>query len=124
VTSGSSTSTTSIRVWSTDPRERLAAFRRATRPADAESHTNGPPRLASAPQAGSPSGGIHGPLTAIRGLGAETVRHILQMRAMFGPFTSLLDFLRRMDPHQISRRELQLRAHDAQNGAPMNSTRA
>ena len=46
--------------------------------------------------------------TAIRGLGAETVRHILQMRAIFGPFTSLLDFLRRMEPHQISRRELQV----------------
>ena len=48
------------------------------------------------------------PLTAIRGLGAETVRHILQMRAVFGPFTSLLDFLRRMEPQQISRRELQV----------------
>ena len=54
------------------------------------------------------SGGIRVPLTAIRGLGAETVRHILQMRAVFGPFTSLLDFLRRMEPHQISRRELQV----------------
>jgi len=64
--------------------------------------------IATAAEAGSPSGGIRVPLTAIRGLGAEAVRHILQMRAAFGPFTSLLDFLRRMEPHQISRRELQV----------------
>jgi DNA polymerase III subunit alpha len=64
--------------------------------------------IAVAAQAGSPSGGIRVPLTSIRGLGAGTVRHILQMRAVFGPFTSLLDFLRRMEPHQISRRELQV----------------
>ena len=64
--------------------------------------------IAAAAQTGSPSGGIRVPLTAIRGLGAEAVRHILQMRAVFGPFTSLLDFLRRMEPHQISRRELQV----------------
>jgi DNA polymerase III alpha subunit len=64
--------------------------------------------IASTAQAGSPSGGIRVPLTAIRGLGAGTVRQILQMRAIFGPFSSLLDFLRRMEPHQISRRELQV----------------
>ncbi len=64
--------------------------------------------IASAAQSGSTSGGIRVPLTAIRGLGAETVRHILQVRAVFGPFASLLDFLRRMEPHQITRRELQV----------------
>jgi DNA polymerase-3 subunit alpha len=64
--------------------------------------------IATAAEAGSPRGGIRVPLTAIRGLGAEAVRHILQMRAAFGPFTSLLDFLRRTEPHQISRRELQV----------------
>jgi hypothetical protein len=64
--------------------------------------------IAIAAHTGSTSGGIRVPLTAIRGLGADTVRHILQMRAVFGPFSSLLDFLRRMEPHQISRRELQV----------------
>jgi DNA polymerase-3 subunit alpha len=54
------------------------------------------------------SGAIRVPLTAIRGLGAETARHILQMRAVFGPFTSLLDFIRRMEPQQINGRELQV----------------
>ncbi|MBV9595545.1 MAG: hypothetical protein JOZ87_01690, partial [Chloroflexi bacterium] len=67
--------------------------------------------MAVAAQAGAPSGGIRVPLTTIRGLGADTVRHILQMRAVFGPFTSLLDFLRRMEAHQISRRELQVLIH-------------
>ena len=64
--------------------------------------------LLTAAGASSISGAIRVPLTAIRGLGAETVRHILQMRAVFGPFTSLLDFVRRMEPQQISRRELQV----------------
>jgi DNA polymerase III alpha subunit len=30
------------------------------------------------------------------------------MRAVFGPFISMLDFLRRMEPQQINRRELQV----------------
>jgi helix-hairpin-helix protein len=64
--------------------------------------------VTSAAPAGSASGGIRVPLTAIRGLSAGAVRHILQMRAAFGAFTRLLDFLRRMEPHQISRRELQV----------------
>jgi len=64
--------------------------------------------LLTAVSATSISGAIRVPPTAIRGLGAETVRHILQMRAVFGPFTSLLYFLRRMEPQQINRRELQV----------------
>jgi hypothetical protein len=64
--------------------------------------------LLAAGSATSNSGAIRVPLTAIRGLRAETVRHILQMRAVFGPFTSLLDFLRGMEPQQINRRELQV----------------
>jgi DNA polymerase-3 subunit alpha len=64
--------------------------------------------LLTASSASSVGGAIRVPLTAIRGLGADTVRHILQMRAVFGPFTSLLDFLRRMEPQQISRRDVQV----------------
>jgi DNA polymerase-3 subunit alpha len=64
--------------------------------------------LLTAGGASSISGAIRIPLTAIRGIGADTVRHILQMRAIFGPFTSLLDFVRRMEPQQVSRRELQV----------------
>jgi DNA polymerase III alpha subunit len=64
--------------------------------------------LLTAGSATSISRAIRVPLTAIRGLGAETVRHILQMRIVFGPFTSLLDFLRCMEPAQINRRELQV----------------
>jgi len=56
-----------------------------------------PLELLTPGSATSISGAIRVPLTAIRGLGAETVRHILQMRAVFGPFTSLLDFLRRIE---------------------------
>jgi DNA polymerase-3 subunit alpha len=64
--------------------------------------------LLTAGSATSINGAIRVPLTAIRGLGTGTVRHILQMRALFGPFTGLLDFLRRMEPQQIKRRELQV----------------
>jgi DNA polymerase-3 subunit alpha len=55
-----------------------------------------------------PTGAIRVPLTAIRGLGPNTVHHILQMRSVFGSFTSLLDFLRRMEPALVSRYELQV----------------
>jgi DNA polymerase-3 subunit alpha len=53
-------------------------------------------------------GTIRVPLTAIRGLGPEAARHIVQMRTAFGPFTSLLDFVRRMDARLVSRYELQV----------------
>jgi DNA polymerase III alpha subunit len=52
-------------------------------------------------------GAIRVPLSAIRGLSPEAVQHILAVREAFGPFTSLLDFCRRVDRDLVSRGNLQ-----------------
>jgi DNA polymerase-3 subunit alpha len=51
-------------------------------------------------------GAIRVPLSAIRGLSTEAVRHILATRKTFGPFTSLLDFCRRIERSVVDRRRL------------------
>src|SRR6185436_17142515 len=51
---------------------------------------------------------IRVPLTAIRGLSAGAAQHVLAVRAMFGPFDSLLDFLRKVDRDRVSRADVVL----------------
>ncbi len=53
-------------------------------------------------------GAIRVPLTAIRGLGPQAAQHILAARRAFGPFTSLLDFCRKVDRRLVSRHDLLL----------------
>jgi DNA polymerase-3 subunit alpha len=53
------------------------------------------------------AGAIRVPLSAIRGFSLEAVHHIIAVRDAFGPFTSLLDFCRRVDRDVIDRRKLQ-----------------
>ena len=53
-----------------------------------------------------PVGAIRVPLGAIRGLSAEAAQHVLAVRAAFGPFTSLLDFCRRVERGVVDRRSL------------------
>jgi len=48
------------------------------------------------------------PLCAIRGFSTETVQHIVAIRDAFGPFTSLLDFCRRVDRSLVGRRSVQV----------------
>jgi DNA polymerase-3 subunit alpha len=53
-------------------------------------------------------GAIRVPLTAVRGLGPRAAPHILAARRAFGPFTSLLDFCRKVDRRLVSRHDLLL----------------
>ena len=52
------------------------------------------------------AGAIRVSLTAIRGLSAEAVQHILAIRMAFGPYASLLDFCGRVDRELVDRRSL------------------
>jgi DNA polymerase-3 subunit alpha len=54
-----------------------------------------------------PVGVIRVPLNAIRGFSVEAVQHVIAVRDAFGPFTSLLDFCRRVDRELVDRRNLQ-----------------
>jgi DNA polymerase-3 subunit alpha len=53
------------------------------------------------------AGAIRVPLSAIRGFTIEAVQHIVALREAFGPFTSLLDFCRRVDRDLVDRRDVQ-----------------
>src|SRR4051794_34903086 len=68
------------------------------------------PELQTALAAGSPGalGGLRVPLAAIRGLTPGAAQHILAARASFGPFESLLDFLRKLDRDRVTRTDVLL----------------
>ena len=46
-------------------------------------------------------------LAALKNVGVGVVEHIVQVREKGGPFTSLADFARRVDPHIVNRRALE-----------------
>ena len=48
------------------------------------------------------------PLAAIRGLTPGAAQHILAVRASFGSFESLLDFLRKLDRDRVTRTDVLL----------------
>jgi DNA polymerase-3 subunit alpha len=54
------------------------------------------------------AGAVRVPLTAIRGLGPQAAEHIVAVRGVFGSYTSLVDFSRRVDPSLVGRHDLLL----------------
>jgi len=68
------------------------------------------PELQTASEGGAPGvlGGVRVPLAAIRGLAPGAAQHILAVRASFGPFESLLDFLRKLDRDRVTRTDVLL----------------
>ena len=51
--------------------------------------------------------GIRYALAAIRNVGREAMRHLLEERERNGPYRDLWDFARRMDPRQVNKRQLE-----------------
>ncbi|HYY89097.1 MAG TPA: hypothetical protein VFA49_09905, partial [Chloroflexota bacterium] len=69
----------------------------------------GAPELQAAQEKGhGVVGAVRVPLAAIRGLSQEAVGHILSVRAAYGPFMGLLDFLRKVDHRFVSRNDVLL----------------
>ncbi|MEM1317462.1 MAG: DNA polymerase III subunit alpha, partial [Pseudomonadota bacterium] len=56
-------------------------------------------------------GRIHYALAAIKGVGAQAVAHIVEVRDRDGPFTSLTSFFSRIDPKQLNRKMLENLIH-------------
>ena len=46
-------------------------------------------------------------LGAIRNVGVEAMRHLVQVRMQGGPFTNLFDFVERVDPRQVNKRAIE-----------------
>ena len=67
-----------------------------------------PPGVFNVLQGRGTIGAVRVPLSAIRGFSTEAVQHILAIRDAFGPFTSLLDFCRRVDRRLVSRHDVLL----------------
>ncbi|EFL90229.1 DNA polymerase III subunit alpha [Ahrensia sp. R2A130] len=56
-------------------------------------------------------GKIHYALAAIKGVGAQAVAHIVEVRDRDGPFQSLTSFFSRVDPKQLNRKMLENLIH-------------
>jgi len=70
--------------------------------------TDAPELLGAEERGRGTVGAVRVPLSAIRGFSTEAVQHILAIRDAFGPFTSLLDFCRRVDRSLVGRRSVQV----------------
>lgn len=56
-------------------------------------------------------GKIYYALAAIKGVGAQAVQHLVEIREKDGPFSSLTNFFSRIDPRQVNRKMLENLIH-------------